>query len=228
MNNYELRLWFRNQTYLDWIYYSFTFGLLLIIPTVFYDVAFWIALSIIAIPVVVMAIFFRDDPDVDKIIFATSIVTLIIYMTVLALVVKFLWLIMMAALAVSHSISFKLIHYFKHRFEPDKRKFDLFKSKDLWNNILYLVPFLMISTFGVLQYPQALSLEIQNTNVNPAIITSLIHGTQFEPLYNFAIAASDFGLDNLKHIKNNLLRLFKYSGYFAAFTYFLKFIYSDD
>lgn len=170
----------------------------------------------------------RDDPEVEKIVIITAIATAIFYMTVLAIVIKVFWIIIIIALAVSHDLSFRLTHYFKNRFEPYKVRFYSIKSQNLYNNILYLMPFVVIFASGYFKYPESAAVEIINTSVDLTLIASMIQGTIFEPLYNFATTAYDFGLGGFQQVVKNLLGVFKYSGWLIAIAYFIKFVYSDQ
>lgn len=228
MNNDELKLWLRSRTHLHWAYYSFIFGLLLILPAVFYQLSLFTALFIISIPALILGVICRDDPEAEKIVIITAIATAIFYMTVLAIVIKVFWIIIVIALCVSHDISFRLIHYFKNRFEPYSGRFYSIKSQKLFNNILYLTPFVVIVLSGYLKYPENLVLTMLNTNVDITFISSVIQGTIFEPLYNFAITAHEFGFVGLQQVVKNLLGVFKHSGWLIVIAYFLKSIYPEN
>ena len=212
--NYELKWWFHENRF-SLIYYGLSLGLFLILRSVFYNAALYTTLFLTFIPPFIMYFVAKNDSDVGKTVLYTWLLTLLFFITILVLVVKFLYIMFVIALIVAQDIAYKIVHYLKFR-----ELFKVYESHSISDYILYSIPFLNIIAIAAFNYPSDIIEQINITSLSEIVINNF----EIEALADLANIVHKYGIDNLKSLRENILKISGYAALISVLTYGFKII----
>ncbi|WP_372886289.1 hypothetical protein [Psychrobacter sp.] len=186
------------------MYIGCSLAILLIIPSIFYNIALKVTILLTFIPAALIFWIVRKDQNSIQVFLVTLLITIVSFIAIiLAEVSRLLYWLLVFSFVILQDLSFKFVHYCLNKPEW----FIPFQSgTSIKNNILYCIPILILIFGAYHSFPSNAYQNIREMPFSFNLMDAFSGGKPIEYLINFANETYSVGVNNIKSLLENLAK----------------------